>query len=165
MNTRAHAAGRIAKAVQHVASTVTTQDAAEHENVQATVLWRIGGDQITSVEIEGRVFRPARDQVEERRAGRLEQIGRQLDALVGEAGAPLLAEHERLWQDRMIDVHDYLLRQVGFALMNNRLPSLWRCIYSQLSGGDDKYDPEAAETFLHIPEGEGVDYFDRGGSW
>lgn len=167
--TRANAAaGTIAKAVQNVASTATTSVAHKVEpqplpvSVPATVLYasRASAEPFT-VEIAGTVFTPATDQIEARRAARLEQIGRELDIVAGAAGAPLLRELEQLWSERVNDVHDYVLRQVGYALSEAGHHDLWRVLYAQLGAADNKLRPNAADEFLH---GDHVDV-SRGSGW
>jgi hypothetical protein len=168
--TRANSAAdttNIAQAVQNVANAATTKQSTPISTVPARVVTAIDGEPY-SLEVNGQVFTRPRDPVEARRQVRLDEIGEQIEALAGEHRdevSKLLGQFEELWSGRTNDVHDYVLRQVGFALTDNRLGALWRCIYSRLSADDDKYNPDAAERFLHIPEGEGTNYFGRGSGW
>src|SRR5205823_966349 len=109
------------------------------DTVPATVLWRLSDNrQIASIEVDGQVFTPARDQVEERRTARLEHIRRHLAAIIPAADAALVSEFESLWEERIADVVDYKLRQVGYTLLNTGRRDVWESIYARVNPNDDE---------------------------
>ena len=129
--------------------TTRTQTA---DSVPATVLHRIGDDGgIFDVEINETVFTRAKDQREQRRQARLDAIGDELLGLTGDQldqASRLLGEFEQLWAERVNDVTDYKVRQVGWALITNNLHDLWRVIFARLGPSDNKYLPMACMEFL-----------------
>ncbi len=143
----------------------SAQQSVNNDHVKAAVLLRFKPEQKPIVvEIDGQVFTRAKDPDEERRAARLDAIGEEIEALAGPHCAranKLLAEIDLLWASRTIDVHDYVLRQVGYALMEHGLGDLWRLLYAELGSNDDKHRPAAAADFLH----GGADVQDRGSTW
>jgi len=141
-----------------------------NSRVEAAVLlrWRpdkrSAKEQVVSVEIDGEVFTRAKDPAEARRVAKMEEIEAQLETLAGPEGKrarELLAELTNLWAARTIDVHDYVLRQVGYALLEHGLVDLWRLLYAELGPADDKHRPAAAADFLH----GGADFQNRGSTW
>lgn len=160
------AAGPIAKAVQNAARAAKPPQAdlnkAAPKTIAATVVHAIEGAPYT-IEIDGRVFEPVRDQQEARRAARIDEICDEIEAIAGDQRKHvswLLGEMENLWGSRVEDVRGYTLRRVGFALMENHMPDLWRLLYAELGPSDDRHRPQAAADFLHD-----VESFEPGRGW